>query len=70
MQLRASLTILMDVAKLPHQTTGIHPGIYHVTAWPKKAGVVTMEAVGELISKLELKKEWLKYKLKLGEYPK
>ena len=24
------------VPKLPHQTTRIHPGIHHVTAWPKK----------------------------------
>jgi hypothetical protein len=35
MQLRASLTILMDVAKLPHQTAGIHPGIYHMKRGPK-----------------------------------
>jgi hypothetical protein len=36
----------------------------------KKAGVVTIETVDELVSKFALKKEWLKYKLTLGEYPK
>jgi hypothetical protein len=37
----------------------------------QKAGVVTIEApVDELFSKFALKKEWLKYKLTLGEYPK
>jgi hypothetical protein len=36
----------------------------------QKAGVVTIEAVDELISKFALKKEWLKYKHTLGEYPK
>jgi hypothetical protein len=36
----------------------------------QKAGVVTIEAVDELVSKFVLKKEWLKYKLTLGEQPK
>jgi hypothetical protein len=35
-----------------------------------KAGVVTIEAVDELVSKFAIKKEWLKYKHMLGEYPK
>jgi hypothetical protein len=35
-----------------------------------KAGVVTIEAFDELVSKFALKKEWLKYKHTLGEYPK
>jgi hypothetical protein len=35
-----------------------------------KAGVVTREAVDELVSKFHSKKEWLKYKHLLGEYPK
>jgi hypothetical protein len=63
MQLRASSTILMDVAKLPHQTAEIHPGIF-------QAGVVTIEAVDELVSTFALIKECLRYKLTLGEYPK
>ncbi len=36
----------------------------------QKAGVVTIEAIDELISKFTLKKEWLKYKHMLGEYQK
>jgi hypothetical protein len=36
----------------------------------QKAGVVTIEAVDELVWKFALKKEWLKYKHMLGEYPK
>jgi hypothetical protein len=36
----------------------------------QKAGVVTIEAVDGLVSKFALKKEWLKYKYMLGEYPK
>jgi hypothetical protein len=36
----------------------------------QKAGVVTIEAFDELVSKYALKKEWLKYKHLLGEYPK
>jgi hypothetical protein len=36
----------------------------------QKAGVVTIEAVDELVSKFALKKEWLEYKHTLGEYPK
>jgi hypothetical protein len=32
--------------------------------------VVTIEAVNELVSKFALKKEWLKYKYMLEEYPK
>jgi hypothetical protein len=36
----------------------------------QKAGVVTTEAVDELVSRFVLKKEWLKYKHTLGEYPK
>ena len=35
----------------------------------QKAGVVTIEAVDELVSKFALKKEWLEYKHMLGEYP-
>jgi hypothetical protein len=35
----------------------------------QKAGVVTIEAVDELVSKFALKKEWLKHKHLLGEYP-
>jgi hypothetical protein len=34
------------------------------------AGVVIIKAVDELVSKFALKKEWLKYKDALGEYPK
>jgi hypothetical protein len=36
----------------------------------QKAEVVTIEAYDELVSKFALKKEWLKYKDTLGEYPK
>jgi hypothetical protein len=36
----------------------------------QKAGVVTKEAVDVLVSKFALKKEWLKYKHTLEEYPK
>ncbi len=36
----------------------------------QKVGIVTIEAHDELISKFALKKEWLKYKHLLGEYPK
>ncbi len=36
----------------------------------QQAGVVTIEAYDELVSKIVLKKEWLKYKHLLGEYPK
>jgi hypothetical protein len=36
----------------------------------QKSGVVNIEAVDELVSKFALKKEWLKYKHTLGEYPK
>jgi hypothetical protein len=36
----------------------------------QKAGVVTIEAYDELVSKIALKKERLKYKHLLGEYPK
>jgi hypothetical protein len=36
----------------------------------QKAGVVTIEAVDEVVSKFVLKKEWLKFKHMLGEYPK
>jgi hypothetical protein len=36
----------------------------------QKAGVVTIEAYDELVSKFAHKKEWLKYKHLLGEYPK
>jgi hypothetical protein len=36
----------------------------------QKAGVVTIEAYDELVSKFAPKKEWLKYKHFLGEYPK
>jgi hypothetical protein len=36
----------------------------------QKTGVVTTEAVDELVSKFAPKKEWLKYKHLLGEYPK
>jgi hypothetical protein len=36
----------------------------------KKAGVITIEAVDVLLSKFVLKKEWLKKKKLLGEYPK
>ncbi len=35
-----------------------------------KAGVVTIEAFDELVSKFALKKEWLKYKHLPREYPK
>jgi hypothetical protein len=36
----------------------------------QKAGVATIEAYDELVSKFALKKQWLKYKHLLGEYPK
>jgi hypothetical protein len=36
----------------------------------QKAGVVTIEAYDELISRFKIKKERLKYKVTLGEYPK
>jgi hypothetical protein len=36
----------------------------------QKAGVVTIESYDELVSKFALKKERLKYKDTLGEYPK
>jgi hypothetical protein len=36
----------------------------------QKAGVATIEAVDELVSKFAINKEWLKYKHTLGEYPK
>jgi hypothetical protein len=36
----------------------------------QKSGVVIIDSVYELISKFGLKKEWLKYKHMLGEYPK
>jgi hypothetical protein len=44
--------------------------VLSVDSVAQRAGVVTIEAVDELVSKFLLKKEWLKNKEMLEEYPK
>jgi hypothetical protein len=97
MQLRASTTILMDVAcctgtpsktvdavdateSIINNSDECHKATTSNCRNPsrdlshdsvaQKAGLVTIEAVDELVSQFALKKEWLKYKHMLGEYPK